>query len=121
MKDLEIKRVPVLNGVNYVNTIILGDSKNPILILTHGYNGSVTLFYKSIKSLSKNFHLFLFDIIGMGASSRPAFPCTDNLQADNFFIQVFEDWRNNLGLTDFFLAGHSFGGYLMGTYASLYP
>ena len=50
--DIEIKRVPVLAGESFVNTIIVGDSAKPILILTHGYNGSVTLFYKSIKSLA---------------------------------------------------------------------
>lgn len=34
---------------------------------------------------------------------------------------MFEEWRAALNLTGFFLAAHSFGGYLMGTYASLYP
>ena len=90
-------------------------------MLTHGYNGSVTLFYKSIKSLSEKFYLILFDIIGMGGSSRPDFRATHNGESDNFFMQVFEEWRIALGLSGFYLAGHSFGGYLMGTYAALYP
>jgi cardiolipin-specific phospholipase len=119
--EIEVKRVPVLDQTAYVSTIIVGDPSKPTLVLTHGYNGSVLLFYKSIKSIAQDFRLVLFDIIGMGTSSRPPFACTDNLQADQFFIEVFEQWRAALDLTGFFLAAHSFGGYLMGTYASLYP
>jgi pimeloyl-ACP methyl ester carboxylesterase len=74
--DIEIKMVPVLSGEHYVKTFFVGDQSKPTLVLTHGYNGSVTLFYKSIKSLSENFYLILFDIIGMGGSSRPDFTAT---------------------------------------------
>jgi pimeloyl-ACP methyl ester carboxylesterase len=119
--DFEIRKVPVMNETAYVNTIFVGDPSKPLLVLTHGFNGSVLLFYKSIKSIASHFRLIMFDIIGMGTSSRPDFPCTDNIQADQFFIEVFHDWRKILDLTDFYLAAHSFGGYLMGTYASQYP
>jgi pimeloyl-ACP methyl ester carboxylesterase len=36
-------------------------------------------------------------------------------------LQVLDEWRIALGLSGFYLAGHSFGGYLMGTYAALHP
>jgi pimeloyl-ACP methyl ester carboxylesterase len=59
----------------------------------------------------------------MGASSRP-----DNYDACKFnpeqsidyFVSYLENWRKEMDLTDFYLAGHSFGGYLVGNYASLY-
>jgi hypothetical protein len=36
-----------------------------------------------------------------------------------YFIDYFEKWRVAMGnLQDFFLAGHSFGGYMMGNYAT---
>lgn len=57
----------------------------------------------------------------MGTSSRPVFNLNDPQQIDEFFLSIFESWRNTLGLTGFYLAAHSFGGYLMGTYASLNP
>ena len=37
-------------------------------------------------------------------------------------MSAFEKWRINMGdLTNFFIAAHSYGGYLAGTYAALYP
>ena len=37
-------------------------------------------------------------------------------------MDVLEKWRIGMGgLTDFYLCGHSYGGYLSGTYASKYP
>jgi len=50
--DFEIRKVPVMNGTAYVNTIFVGDISKPLLVLTHGFNGSVLLFYKSIKSIA---------------------------------------------------------------------
>ena len=119
--EIQIKQVPVLEDTAFVNTLIMGDPAKPLLVLTHGYNGSVLLFYKSIKSLSEHFRLIMFDIIGMGTSSRTPFPYQTNTEADNFFMRVMEEWRQKMDLTGFYLAAHSFGGYLMGTYASLYP
>ena len=37
-------------------------------------------------------------------------------------MDAIERWRINMGnLTNFFIAAHSYGAYLFGTYASLYP
>lgn len=42
--------------------------------------------------------------------------------ADDFFVQFLEKWRLAMGdMKDFFLAGHSFGGYICGHYAVRYP
>lgn len=58
-------------------------------------------------------------MVGMGGSSRP-----DNFNEKNspqeaidYFVNYFEAWRvamNNL--TNFYLVGHSFGGYIVGNY-----
>ena len=45
----------------------------PVLILIHGYAGSAALFYKVMKALADHFYVIMFDIIGMGSSSRPEF------------------------------------------------
>ena len=42
-------------------------------MLVHGYGGSGLIFYKIIKALASHFDVYLLDIIGMGASSRPKF------------------------------------------------
>ena len=38
------------------------------------------------------------------------------------FVRKMENWRIGMNnLTDFYVVAHSYGGYLMGTYASFYP
>ena len=68
-------------------------------------------------------HLILIDIIGMGSSSRPEFDKEQTAeQADEYFVGFLENWRKAFGdLKDFYLAGHSFGGYVCGNYAIKYP
>lgn len=42
-------------------------------------------------------------------------------EADKYFVEFIERWRIAFGdLKDFFLAGHSFGGYICGHYATKY-
>jgi len=61
----------------------------------------------------------------MGASSRPADYDCANLtpeQSLEYFVGYLEKWRVAMdNLTGFFLAGHSFGGYLVGNYVAQYP
>lgn len=93
-------------------------------MLVHGYGASAIIFYKIMKTLAAQFHLIMIDVIGMGASSRPNFneKVKTPDEADDFFVEYFEKWRVAMGnLTGFVLAGHSFGGYLCGHYASRYP
>jgi len=100
----------------------MGDQAKPKLVLIHGYGGSGALLYRLFPYLIKEFHIFAIDLIGMGSSSRPPFDCKNGDEADNYMIGYLEKWRIAIGnLTDFILAGHSYGGYISGTYASLYP
>ena len=56
-----------------VHTLFLGDNdeSKPIFVLCHGYGGSGALFYKIMKPLCTRFRVIMFDLIGMGGSSRP--------------------------------------------------
>ena len=71
---------------NYVRTIEVGDPSKQTLVMIHGYGGSSVKFWKIIKPLSEDYHLLLIDILGMGASSRPAFDYNDPAQIDEFLI-----------------------------------
>ena len=107
---------------NYMTTILVGDQSKPKLVLVHGFGGSGALYYKVLKGLAENFYLIVIDLPGMGSSSRPTWRCRDGSEADTFFMDAIERWRINMGnLTDFMVAAHSYGGYIFGTYASLYP
>ena len=61
------------------------------------------------------------DMIGSGSSSRPEWDINNGFDADLFFSRILENWREALGLTNFYLVGFSYGGYIAGTYASMYP
>ena len=90
-------------------------------MLVHGYGGTSLAFGTLIPLLSNDFRVILIDMIGNGSSSRPKWDITDGFDADLFFSRILENWREEMELTDFYLAGFSYGGYIAGTYASMYP
>ena len=58
----------------------------------------------------------------MGSSTRVPFLCQTVAQTQEFFTSFLEEWRIAMGsLSDFYLVGHSFGGYVSGLYALAYP
>ena len=100
------------------------DPSKPTLVIFHGYNGSGTLLYRVINELSKKFTLILPDHIGMGSSSRPDNFDKHNMSAQqtiDYFLDYIENWRVAMDITDFYLGGHSLGGYIVGNYALKYP
>jgi pimeloyl-ACP methyl ester carboxylesterase len=121
--QIEIVKVPVFDDETYVSTIFAGEKSagKPVLVLVHGFGGSAVLFYRVMKGLAEHFYLVMFDIIGMGASSRPEFTADNYIDTNSYMLRVIEEWRKYLQLTNFFLAGHSYGGYLCGLYASWKP
>ena len=121
--EYEIRKVVVdEEQKHHVTTIVAGDPTKQMMVLVHGYGGSGTLFYKVLKGLTENFYVIVIDLIGMGSSSRPKWTIQNGADADDYFMGIMEKWRIEMGgLTDFILCGHSYGGYLMGTYAAKYP
>ena len=92
------------------------------MVLVHGFGGSGSLYYKVIKGLAENFYVIVIDLVGMGSSSRPVWTITTGEEADAYLMASIEKWRINMGdLTNFFIAAHSYGGYLFGSYAAIYP
>lgn len=41
------------------------------MVLIHGYGAGCGVFFKVVKDLSKYFHIYMVDMLGMGASGRP--------------------------------------------------
>ena len=107
---------------SYMMTYIVGDKSLPPMVFVHGYGGSGLLMYKIFRPLSERFHVMFVDLVGMGSSSRPPFLSDSGEQADNYMLVAMEQWRIAMGnLTNFYLVGHSYGGYVVGSYASLHP
>ena len=104
------------------------------IVLMHGFGSGVGFFFNNIEGLSRGGNrVIAADWLGMGGSSRPrcgAAPrmplissCTpfSTEQAVRFFVDHLEEWREEMGLEKFVLAGHSLGGYLSACYALKYP
>lgn len=96
------------------------ESTNLPIVLVHGYCGAVGMWVPNIESLSSNRPFYAMDLLGFGRSSRPPFS-SDPIVAETQFVESIEDWRKEMGLKEFVLLGHSFGGYISSSYALKYP
>jgi len=110
-----------LSSDNYIHTIRCGDENKEIILLIHGYGGTGILFYKMIKELAKKYKVYCIDLLGMGLSSRPKFECKNAKDSIEFFVDSIDKWRTSLGLEEFILAGHSFGGHIACHFTAKYP
>lgn len=96
-------------------------SASPIVMM-HGFGASAAWWHLNFDSLAQHFSSVLaVDWLGHGRSSRPAFTAADHAQAEAFFVDSLEAWRERVGLERMVLLGHSFGGYMVAAYALKHP
>lgn len=94
----------------------------PTLVLTHGYGAGIGIFYRVLFDLAEYFHVYAVDLLGMGASGRPTFTATNVSDAEDFFVEPLRIFIDKMGITgEYYLAGHSLGGYLVTVFALRYP
>ena len=122
-KTIHIYNVPIeLNGKpEFIHTTRSGDDQKEDLVLIHGFLVGLASFYQMMADLSKHYRLWCIDLIGMGLSSRPEFTCTSTEETIDYFMESLEQWRKQVGIERFHIAGQSFGGYMSGMYALRYP
>ncbi|XP_073527225.1 (Lyso)-N-acylphosphatidylethanolamine lipase [Phyllobates terribilis] len=90
------------------------------LVMVHGFGGGVGLWIQNIDHLSTGRTLHAFDLLGFGRSSRPSFP-GDPVGAEEQFVSSIEQWRQEMGINDMILLGHSLGGFLATSYSMRFP
>lgn len=93
----------------------------PNFILIHGWLGSSTNYLALCSYLKDKYNIFAPDTIGMALSARPQVKFTSTKQCTDYFIDEIEKWREKLNINEFYLAGHSIGGYFAGAYSLKYP
>jgi cardiolipin-specific phospholipase len=102
--------------------------------LLHGYGAGLGFFYRNFPALgswaaSRRTPVYALDWLGMGRSSRPPFRIHAKREdtagrvheAESFFIDALEEWRQEMRMEKMTLIGHSLGGYLSVAYALRFP
>ena len=128
-EEMKVYEVPIWDEIGAIRTTEVGFPNDkdgldlkPKLVFMHGFQGSGALFFELFKPLQQHFHCYFVDIVGMGCSSRPSYDKNQSPQKlVDYFMSFFEEWRTSCNISDFYLCGHSFGGYICSLYSIRYP
>ena len=102
-------------------TYEFGNKSNPQIVLIHGFGGSGMIFFRLFKRLKERYHVILIDLLGMGCSSRPEFLARTKDEAEEYYIQSIEKWREKMEIDQLNIVAHSFGAYVASRYTLRYP
>lgn len=110
-----IRMIPVLNGKYKVWTKKVGSGSTKVLLL-HGGPGFNHDYFDAMESFlpEAGIEMYYYDQLGCGNSDVPDDPSLWNLAR---YLEEVEEVRHGLGLTDFVMLGHSWGGMLTIEYA----
>jgi len=103
------------NGIK-LHTIIIGSGAP--LVLLHGFPEFWYCWYKVIPLLKENFKLIIPDMRGYNLSDKPE--GVENYKVE-ILIEDIKGLSEKLGLGNFYLAGHDWGGGVAWIFAEKYP
>ncbi|KAI6004053.1 Alpha/Beta hydrolase protein [Pisolithus albus] len=113
---------------------LLSSKRTAPCVVLHGYGAGLGFFFRNYPALAtwaghKGTDVYALDWLGMGRSARVPFhvkakrdDVTSRVrEAEAFFVDSLEEWRDKMGLDKMTLIGHSLGAYLSVAYALRYP
>jgi proline iminopeptidase len=117
--DAGVRMVPVVNGKYKVWTRKVGSGSTMVLLL-HGGPGVGHEYLESMESFlpQAGMEMYYYDQLGCVGSDQPADLTLWTLAR---YVEEVEEVRRGLGLEQFVLYGHSWGGMLAIEYALKYP
>mmetsp|Transcript_50919 Transcript_50919/g.119722 ORF Transcript_50919/g.119722 Transcript_50919/m.119722 type:complete len:441 (+) Transcript_50919:102-1424(+) len=108
-----------------LNTVDLpgpvGSEEHPPLVLLHGFGTGLGIWARQLKDLTEDSRVIAVDLPGMGGSERAPFHGQTEEEAEEYFLEAIEMWRQDMGLGQMVLVGHGLGGYLAAAFALKYP
>ena len=106
----------ILNGLE-INYKIAGLTDKPTILILHGWGSKSDKWMKVAEILSQNnFSVVVPDLPGFGKSGAPSFAWSTE-----DYCNFVEQFVQSVGLENFYLLGHSFGGGIAAVYASTFP
>mmetsp|Transcript_114914 Transcript_114914/g.321127 ORF Transcript_114914/g.321127 Transcript_114914/m.321127 type:complete len:376 (-) Transcript_114914:89-1216(-) len=106
----------------HIRTVVVGEEHRdkPPIVLVHGFMMGGAAFFKWLPMLARERTVYAIDVIGMGGSGRPPFDARGigAEEAERLLVEPFERWAEALGLREFDLVGHSFGGFVCAAWAA---
>ncbi|WBW72397.1 mitochondrial cardiolipin-specific phospholipase Cld1 [Schizosaccharomyces osmophilus] len=133
---VEIYDFPLHENEGLIHELCVSDKKTgkenkKNVVYLHGYGAGLGFFFQNIdeltKETTKTHNSYFIDWLGMGNSSRPPFKlkganASERVhEAESFFVESLECWREKHKIESMSLVGHSLGGYLSTVYAMRYP
>ncbi|KAB5595566.1 Abhydrolase domain-containing protein [Ceratobasidium theobromae] len=113
---------------------VIASPKTPPAVFLPGYGAGIGFFYQNFPALSewatkRKTNVYALDWLGMGRSARVPFKVHAKREdikgrveeAEAFFLDALEEWREKMGIEQMSLVGHSLGAYLSTAYALKYP
>lgn len=113
---------PSENFIHQIDYFTENDSR-PKLLIIHGFGSCGVLQYNVIGRLLDKYRVTTIDMLGLGASGRPPFDLKNSLDCIDYYMYSIEAWMKTVGYKteEYFLMGHSLGGYLSTLYSLKYP
>lgn len=87
-------------------------NEGPPLVMLHGLGADVNTWRRVVQFLPDSIDLYLVDLLGHGKSDKPRIDYTVRSQVD-----ALNELVGIVGIRDFFLLGHSYGGWIAAYYA----
>lgn len=133
------ERMALAAPKHYLNTLSIKSTNTapnapPPAVVLHGYGAGLGFFFRNYPALAtwaghRGTDVYALDWLGMGRSARVPFHVKakrDDVasrvgEAEAFFVDSLEEWRDKMGLDKMTLIGHSLGAYLSVAYALRYP
>ena len=130
--DIITEDVPILQDEEYYYIHLVRTAKpdpnKENFLLIHGFISSYMHFLGILPYIIKRYNVFLPDTIGMGLSSRPQVTFTSPMQCEDYFIGVYHLFIKGLFFEgrfnikkEYYLCGHSLGGFLASRYMVRFP
>jgi pimeloyl-ACP methyl ester carboxylesterase len=114
VENLEENILIISKGKLFYTYYKSNNIKNKNLIFLHGLGASSKTWSRVASILPTKYNLYFIDLLGHGRSDAPIIDYNIKLQVD-----VINEFINNLSLSNVYLIGHSYGGWIAATYAAI--